>query len=551
MLHALQMAGMGTEIRLPDSLTLTLPAAQPKLKGIKKLEKPVMFRRSKLMYSAVASVAVIAAQPAWADVTPQQVWDDLEAYMTSFGYSVTGTESTSGNALTITDMGLSMDIPEGGGTMAFSASEVTFEDLGDGSVRVTFPENMPIQLKMNDVPDGEPFDLTIDYAQQGLQMVVSGEPGDMVYDYTADSLGMRLSELNVDGETLGRDAARADFNLKDITGTARVSVGELREISQSMTTGGLEYDAAFKDPETGNAVEFTGTVSEVSFEGDTTIPLDMDPEDMPAMLAAGFAANGMITHTGGSGTFAASEDGEATTGKTSSGGGNLRLQMDADSISYAAGATDLTTSFSGNELPFPIESAMSEASVNLTMPVSKSEEASDVALGVNLAGFTMSDMLWDIFDSNQVLPRDPATVAFDLTGKVKMLVDLMDAEQMAAADRGEITPAEPQSLTLSGLLIEAIGARVTGDGAFTFDNSDLATFDGMPRPEGSLNVTVNGANGVIDKLIQMGFLKEEDAMGARMMLSMFSVPAGGEDELKSTIEITEQGHVLANGQRIK
>ena len=35
-----------------------------------------------------------------------------------------------------------------------------------------------------------------------------------------------------------------------------------------------------------------------------------------------------------------------------------------------------------------------------------------------------------------------------------------------------------------------------------------------------------------------------------MMLGMFATPVG-EDELTSTIEINEQGHILANGQRIQ
>jgi hypothetical protein len=36
-----------------------------------------------------------------------------------------------------------------------------------------------------------------------------------------------------------------------------------------------------------------------------------------------------------------------------------------------------------------------------------------------------------------------------------------------------------------------------------------------------------------------------------MMMGLFARPGGGEDELVSTIEINEEGHVLANGQRIQ
>ena len=39
-------------------------------------------------------------------------------------------------------------------------------------------------------------------------------------------------------------------------------------------------------------------------------------------------------------------------------------------------------------------------------------------------------------------------------------------------------------------------------------------------------------------------------MGARMMMGLFAVPGEGEDTLKSKIEVNDEGHVLANGQRL-
>ena len=73
----------------------------------------------------------------------------------------------------------------------------------------------------------------------------------------------------------------------------------------------------------------------------------------------------------------------------------------------------------------------------------------------------------------------------------------------------------------------------------------------MPKPTGSLDLTLVGGNGLIDKLVAMGLLPEEQAMGARMMMGLFAVPGDGEDSLKSKLEINEDGHVLANGQRLK
>ena len=52
-------------------------------------------------------------------------------------------------------------------------------------------------------------------------------------------------------------------------------------------------------------------------------------------------------------------------------------------------------------------------------------------------------------------------------------------------------------------------------------------------------------------LIGMGLLSDSDAMGARMMMGLMAVPGEEPDTLNSKIEFTEDGQILANGQRIK
>ena len=94
---------------------------------------------------------------------------------------------------------------------------------------------------------------------------------------------------------------------------------------------------------------------------------------------------------------------------------------------------------------------------------------------------------------------------------------------------------------------EAIGgAELTGDGDITLDNSM-----GMPMPTGVVNVMLTGGNTLMDTLVGMGLLPEDQAMGARMMMGLFARPGEGPDTLVSTIEMKEDGSILANGQRIK
>ena len=108
-----------------------------------------------------------------------------------------------------------------------------------------------------------------------------------------------------------------------------------------------------------------------------------------------------------------------------------------------------------------------------------------------------------------------------------------------------------QGLDLRNLLLKVAGARLTGDADVAFDNDDLETYDGLPAPEGMVNLVLEGGNALLDRLVDARLLPEDQAGGVRMMMGLFAVKGEGEDTLTSTIEMTGDGQVLANGQRIR
>ena len=114
----------------------------------------------------------------------------------------------------------------------------------------------------------------------------------------------------------------------------------------------------------------------------------------------------------------------------------------------------------------------------------------------------------------------------------------------------ETLPIELKDLTVEKFYLSGTGAAVNSSGTFEFDNSDLVTFRGLPRPIGQLEIKLQGGDTLLDRLIEINLIPKAQAIGIQMMLSMFSVP-GDLDELKALLELTEDGHLLANGQRIR
>lgn len=499
--------------------------------------------RSILICSLLATTALTA--PAQAEITPAEVWQDLRSYMQSFGYAVTGTETGGGDELVVQDVVMTATLPEGEGTVTIELGTLTLADTGD-AVSMQFEEVMPIRFDVLDPEDGR-IQGVVEYRQTGLDMQVSGSANASEYDYMAENLTLELTELTIDGQEAGRDIVRFAMAFSDVAGNSLNEVGGERMLTQSFSAGEIGYNLFLSDPEGDEGeAQVVGAILNAELTGETEMPLTASNTSNPF---ADVTAAVDITHGGGQLNVNATEQGNITVYSSTSQSGGFAIDLTETGVGYEIVSSGVTAQFVSPDTPFPVALEAEETAFALGGPVRPTDEAEEFNLLLALRGFEMTDMIWNMFDPSGALPRDPATFEIDLTGTARQLFDLFDESQAEAIEESDM-PAEIETLNIDALTLEIAGALLTGTGAFTFDNSDLTTFDGIPRPEGELNLELAGANQLIDTLISIGLLPEDQAMGARMMLSMFARPAG-DDLLTSTIEINEAGHVLANGQRLQ
>lgn len=514
------------------------------------------FRKGSLMsvYLArgfgAALVYAVAAQAAQADLTAQDVWSDTKSYLTAAGYTVTGDEQGSGNVLTISNMALEMSMPEDGSSFGAKLDRLIFTENGDGTVSIDMPNSLPMTFTGGG-NDEEPVSGVVTFTQTGNTMVASGVPDDFLYTYTATNAGFDLTSLVVDGEPVPLSAARVSVDLDNLASSTRIKLAEQRNYTQRFSADTLSYDLAFDDPDSDDRGSYVGSINGVGFDGSGAIPIEMDPSSFDQMLADGFAVDGAFSYASGNADLQGIGDGKPFAVTSASQGGKVAVKMDASQIAYDVQQNQTALTMTGADLPFPVAFQAATTAFKIAIPVSKSDTDQDFAVGVTLTDFTMSDMLWAMFDPAAQLPRDPAKVALDLTGKTKVLFNFLDPTVAASLEDSGESPFEVNALTINNLLVSMVGASLSGTGDFTFDNTDLVSYDGFPRPAGYVDLKLVGANGLIDKLTSMGFVGDEEAMGARMMMGMLAVPGDSPDTMTSKIEINDQGHVSANGQRIK
>lgn len=310
------------------------------------------------------------------------------------------------------------------------------------------------------------------------------------------------------------------------------------------------------------------------------------------------------------------DEGQQQTGNGTfgTGPGNLKVAMSKDGLHYSGSSVDGKVEVQLSSLPAPVAYAMAKGDFSVDFPLMAAEAAQKFNVLFAFEDLTLGDSVWALFDPESKLNRDPADLKVDVTGEVLLEEDLLQMPQpgdmptdaapaeddAAAPAEGETETAEAPAEAAPDAAPEA-EATAEADGDAAADATADATADAnaeaadamaeaMPKGPIPLSVTINdvsvnvlgaqakvtgqiaaaegsnlqetqigaidgrfvGVNALLDTLAAMGFVPEEQMMGARMMLAMFAKPVEGEtDTLETKLEFREGGSIFANGQQVK
>ena len=497
--------------------------------------------RACMLTGTILALAVPA--PALADLSAQDVWEAFSKQLSAYG-KLEADLAEAGGRLTARAMNLSTDVDGLRSNTALSG-EIAFQENSDGTVSILFPAEMTATLNVSD-NGAAPVNITYAFEQQGMQVTASGQAGNITHDFTAPQLTYTLEGLSVDGKKIG---SQVELVLSNTVGTWLSAGNAVTQVTADYTIDTLSVNANFTDPTTRDEIKFTARMNDLAAESENTIPDGLQSMTPQMMFAAGFGVAAKLDY--GEVAYGAdvTSKGQNTKLLGSIEKGSLDVSVDGDQVRYTTAAEQMDVSGSVSGLPFPpVDIHLDTSSFNLLMPLAQSDAAREFGLGITMEGFTISDFVWAMLDPAQQLPRDAANIVLDLKGTGNWLIDIFDTE---ALENATAAPGEVESLSLEALEVTVAGASLTGDGAFTFDNSDTVTFGGVPRPQGQVDLALTGGITLLDKLTAMNIVPQQQAMGIKMMSGLFAKPGPGQDSLTSRIEIDAAGRVLANGQQIR
>jgi hypothetical protein len=385
---------------------------------------------------------------------------------------------------------------------------------------------------------GEKVDMSLNFSQSDLKMIVSGAPEDMTYDFTAPEMAVGIASLKVDGEDV---PVTMDFTMRGNKGVSRMTTGAIRNVASDFSADSIDFNVAGSDPKSSGKFSTSGRLEALSGKSTIALPKGVDMQNMSAALKAGTVMQADFGYGNGNYVMDFGDGTQTMSASSKAAGGNLQFSLSSNGLSYGGDSGAASVSMSGGSIPFPIDFSLAQSAFKIALPVEKGDTAQPFSMVMKLVDLSVSDTIWGIFDPTAQLPHDPATLILDVTGKAKLLVDIMDPANAASPDM----PGELEAVTLNELKLSAAGALLTGTGDVTVDNSA-----GVPKPVGTVDLALTGANALIDKLVAMGLVPQDQAMGARMMMGLFAVPTG-DDALASKIEFKEDGGIYANGQRLQ
>lgn len=496
----------------------------------------------------LTSTAVLLATPSFA-LDNAELWDETLKQFEDIGAEVTvGSLSNIGDVLTAENVAFVFRSSNDDQPVEIDVRGVipswTFTDA-DGSVVMKMSDKISMEVETRS--DGNVFSATFDIQQVNASTTIKGEIGALDYAVAADEIAVELSEIMTQGDSENSIDALS-MTMANLIGTYDVDgIGTDRRTASDLRAATLTLKISGADAENGGGpVEIDMVANGLTAVSEASWPEDVSMFDANYLRSG---ADGSVSY-GFDSTTTKITSVEDMNINMSTGATLVDVRFDSKALGYTVSMADTDMQVQG-PLPIPVGGGAGLFKFGITMPIAVGGDPADYNFDFALEDLKLDDLIWSMFDPTSVLPRDPATIKVAIEGTGRWFADFFDEKAMEQAIMSGETMGELNSAKITDLQVKAAGAELTGTGDFTFDNSDKDTFPGMPRPEGNAAVTLTGGNGLLDKIVEMGLIPEDEAMGVRMGAMMFTTAGDAEDELTSTIELGDGGSLTVNGQRLR
>ncbi|KAB7614465.1 DUF2125 domain-containing protein [Amylibacter sp. SFDW26] len=485
-----------------------------------------MFRSTRFWTAAVA-VSALSATPVFSDAQTTEILEEYFELFKSAPVTIdVGTKDDGSRFTQWNDIVVKYESSDA--VLNIPWIKVSRKLLG--GLEMTFAEEINGALKGFNEDTAEPIKFVV--ISKGAVVGIDGEAGARSYASEFDEVTFK---------TVGSDDISIDAIVTDGTSTQTIKKGEIDVSSGDFSVASMTFNYAFD-------VEGKALGSAASFDkltGTFEIPLykDIDQEDFMSSFDAN--QNMLIEYNVASGLAkTVVKDINGTFNVVTKHGVGFGKFALLDSIAEMSGETqDVSYDITAPDIGLPpIELGMKEMVAKFVVPLDNTEDAKASEIKFAMTGLNMSEGVWSIFDPKAILPRDEADLDIDLSANMLWLKKLAEIN---VNDKHQAPPVALESAKINAINLRVAGAELQTDGAIVLDNSQFP-----PVPDGTVNVSLKGAQGLLTKLSEAGLLPLQNALAIRGMSAVFFEDQG-DDHLVSTIKMNKNGRITANDVPIK
>lgn len=493
--------------------------------------------------------------PAFADITNEDVWQQLKSYADQSGLRLTASPQTNGNVLSLKGITLSYDSPEIKLLAGVSLQQLDLENMPDGSVRIHLHEYMPLDFYAlkgeSEIQLGGNIHSAAPYA------TVTGVPGDLTYALETPSLTVMLDWMSLDNLKLPKITGSLGFAALDAR--LRHEAGRIHKFTKGINAGTAAATLRVIDADKpGRVSDFRASFSGFQLGAGATIPAGYPSKNAAQMLRLGLWSAMDVSFDEGIVEYLDRRDNDFGKLRTQMSDGKSSLVFSEKGLKYTAQAKTLAADIALNQQPLPLQATLAELVVGLQVPLVKSPQDQTLALQMLAEDAVFSPSIWNRLDAEGHLPQEPATLSLDLSATLKLLTDYLNLKEISpeAFSNHQEMPVQVQEIGVNRLLLSAGGAEIEARGAFAVDNTRFEAGLGIPQFIGTLDLRAAGLNSLIDRLVLVApdLFGEAEALSLRGVLSAYTTKGTdgtGKESLTTRIEVKEDGTIFANGRRLK
>ena len=478
-----------------------------------------------LYRSLLLATALCTPLPALADLTPETLWQDWQDRASAAGRDL-GATVEQGGALGLN--GLSLTRPLGDGQLTVTFDRLELAQSGP-DVQLALPGGQRVTI--TSALNGDTVVTVFELGADPITAIASGSVDATAYAIDAPKASASLISLDQNGEPVDADMQFDATALRGtITGLADAGV----PLVANLRADALASELAVRDPATGN--ELRNTASQT--DAQVFVEL-MGAADAPWGLTARLEsqqASSVSFQSGPDGSF-----------ETESIQQNSRLAVTLGDLraDYTAAVDAITLTLRGAMLPAgPVTLGTQAAHLLVSAPTQPDDTAQTARLSLSVADLVLDDGVWSMFDPGGAFPRTPAQL--ELVAEVD--IDVL-GDGVAPVAGTQMPGALPRAIRVETFALDAAGATVSGEGGFTLPEGPGGIPD-LAQPVGVFDLRATGITGLIEQAIGAGIVTMEQAMGAQMMIGMFTTPGPG-DSLSARVEAREGGALFVNGTQMR